>query len=76
MNETASKLPEYPTVMAMQGVGPSLGPQLMAEIGDVSPFTRKGAITAFADVDPSVNESGAYAQKVFQLQNVDLLLSL
>ena len=30
MNETASKLPEYPIVMDMKGVGPSLGPQLMA----------------------------------------------
>ena len=25
MNETASKLPEYPVVMEMKGVGPSLG---------------------------------------------------
>lgn len=63
MNETASKLPEYPIVMAMKGVGPSLGPQLMAEIGDVSRFTHKGAITAFAGVDPGVNESGTYEQK-------------
>ena len=35
----------------------------MTEIGDVSRFTHKGAITAFADVDPGVNESGTYAQK-------------
>jgi hypothetical protein len=63
MNETASKLPEYPIVMQMKGVGPSLGPQLMAEIGDVTRFTHKGAITAFAGVDPGVNESGTYAQK-------------
>ena len=63
MNETASKLPEYPVVMAMKGVGTSLGPQLMAEIGDVSRFTHKGAITAFAGVDPGVNESGSYEQK-------------
>ena len=63
MNETASKLPEYPVVMAMKGVGTSLGPQLMAEIGDVSRFTHKGAITAFAGVDPGVNESGTYEQK-------------
>ena len=63
MNETASKLPEYPIVMDMKGVGPSLGPQLMAEIGDVSRFTHKGAITAFAGVDPGVNESGTYEQK-------------
>ncbi|MCI8862886.1 MAG: IS110 family transposase [Lachnospiraceae bacterium] len=63
MNETASKLPEYPVVMAMKGVGPSLGPQLMAEIGDVTRFTHKGAITAFAGVDPGVNDSGDYSQK-------------
>ena len=63
MNDTASKLPEYPIVMAMNGVGPSLGPQLIAEIGDVTRFTHKGAITAFAGVDPGVNESGAFSQK-------------
>ena len=63
MDETASKLPEYPVVMSMKGVGPSLGPQLMAEIGDVTRFSHKAAITAFAGVDPGVNESGAYAQK-------------
>lgn len=63
MNETAAKLPEYPIVMAMKGVGPSLGPQLMAEIGDVTRFTHKGAVTAFAGVDPGVNDSGDYSQK-------------
>ena len=63
MDEAASRLPEYPVVMAMYGVGSSLGPQLMAEIGDVSRFTHKGALTAFAGVDPGVNESGSYEQK-------------
>lgn len=63
MNETAAKLPEYPIVMSMKGVGTSLGPQLLAEIGDVTRFTHKGAITAFAGVDPGVNESGTYEQK-------------
>ncbi len=59
MNETASKLPEYSIVMQFKGIGP----QLMAEIGDVTRFTHKGALTAFAGVDPGVNESGSYAQK-------------
>lgn len=63
MNDIASQLPEYPTVLAMKGVGTSLGPQLMAEIGDVTRFTHKGALTAFAGVDPGKNESGSYAQK-------------
>jgi transposase len=63
MNESASKLPEYPVVMEMKGVGPSLGPQLISEIGDVTRFHSKGALTAFAGVDLGVNESGSYAQK-------------
>ena len=32
----AAQLPEYPVVMGMFGVGPTLGPQLIAEIGDVT----------------------------------------
>lgn len=63
MNETASKLPEYQVVMQMKGVGTTLGPQLMAEIGDVARFSHKGALTAFAGVDPGVNESGSYIRK-------------
>ena len=63
MDETASALPEYPVVMAMNGVGPTLGPQLMAEIGDVTRFTHRGALTAFAGVDPGKNDSGQHIQK-------------
>lgn len=58
MDQLASTLPEYPTVMAMCGVGKTLGPQLIAEIGDVSRFTHREAITAYAGVDPGVDESG------------------
>lgn len=63
MDETASALPEYPVVMAMNGVGPTLGPQLIAEIGDVTRFTHRGALTAFAGVDPGKNDSGQHIQK-------------
>ena len=63
MNNAASQLPEYPVVLAMKGVGTSLGPQLMAEIGDVTRFDHKGALTAFAGVDPGKNDSGTYSQK-------------
>lgn len=57
MDKTASTLPEYPVVMAINDVGPTLGPQLMAEIGDVTRFTHRGALTAFAGVAPGRNES-------------------
>ena len=63
MTETASLLPEYPVVMAMKGIGSSPGPQLMAEIEDVTRFTHKGALTAFAGVDPDINDSGDYSLK-------------
>ena len=63
MRPLAALLPEYPVVMAMHGVGDSLGPQLMAEIGDVTRFAHRGAITAFAGVDPGADQSGTYEAK-------------
>lgn len=63
MNRLAATLPEYPVVMGMEGVGTTLGPQLIAEIGDVTRFTHRGALTAFAGVDPGKNESGDYSQR-------------
>ena len=63
MNRLAQELPEYDVVMSLYGTGPSLGPQLMAEIGDVRRFAHKGSLTAFAGVDPGANQSGAYEAK-------------
>ncbi len=59
MNRLASQLPEYPVVMSMRGVGESLGPQLIAEIGDIRRFAGKQSLVAFAGVDPMPNQSGA-----------------
>jgi len=58
MNRLAAQLPEYPVVMSMYGLGESLGPQLMAEIGDIRRFTGKQSLVAFAGVDPMPNQSG------------------
>lgn len=63
MNKLASQLPEYPVVMEMYGVGESLGPQLMAEIGDVRRFQRKQSLVAFAGIDPAPNDSGDYRSR-------------
>ena len=63
MDQTASQLPEYDVVMSMDGVGPTLGPQLIAEIGDVTRFEHRGALTAFAGVDPRKKESGDQERK-------------
>ena len=58
MLSLASQLPEYPVVMDMYGVGPALGPQLMAEIGDVRRFYAKKALVAYAGLDTPPNDSG------------------
>lgn len=71
MNKTATKLPGCPIVMAMKGAGASLGLQSMAEIGDITRFTYKGALTAFAGVTPGVSESSSY-KKVFPSQKLVL----
>ena len=63
MRTLAAQLPEYPVVMAMHGAGDSLGPQLMAELGDVARFTHRNAITAFAGVDPGADQSGTHEAK-------------
>ena len=58
MQSLASVLPEYPVVMDMFGVGPTLGPQLIAEIGDVRRFYSKKALVAYAGLDAPPNDSG------------------
>ena len=58
MQSLASSLPEYPVVMSMFGAGPALGPQLMAEIGDVRRFHSKKALVAFAGIDAPPCQSG------------------
>ena len=63
MDQTASQMPEYDVVLGMDGVGPTLGPQLIAEIGDVTRFEHRGALTAFAGVDPRKKESGDYERR-------------
>lgn len=63
MNKLVSQLPEYSVVMEMYGVGESLGPQLMAEIGDVRRFERKQSLVAFAGIDPAPSESGNYCSR-------------
>ena len=58
MDRLASQLPEYETVMAMTGVGKSMGPQLMAEIGDIRRFAHQKSLVGFAGTDPTKDDSG------------------
>ena len=60
MQVLAASLPEYEVVMQIYGVGPALGPQLMAEIGDVRRFHSKKALVAFAGIDAPPYQSGQF----------------
>lgn len=63
MLKLSASLPEYDTVMSLYGVGEVLGPQLMAEIGDVSRFKNKKSLVAFAGIDSPADQSGQVDKK-------------
>lgn len=60
MKRLAKLLPEYPVVSEFYGVGDILGPQLMAEIGDVFRFRSKNSLVAYAGLDAPPFQSGKF----------------
>jgi len=63
MNHLAAALPEYSVVMDFRGVGVVLGPQLMAEIGDIYRYPKKSSLVRFAGLEPVNNQSGDFDGK-------------
>jgi len=60
MKRLASLLPEYPIVSNFYGVGDILGPQLMAEIGDIYRYKHKGSLVCFAGLEAPPYQSGTF----------------
>ena len=60
MQKLANTLPEYPVVLQMSGVGETLGPRLIAEIGDVRRYHSGSALVAFAGIDSPPFQSGTF----------------
>ena len=60
LTRLGSLLPEYPIVLDFFGVGKTLGPQLIAEIGDVRRFAKKSSLVCFAGLEPESNKSGTH----------------
>ena len=50
----------YPVVMEFHGVGRILGPQIMAEVGDVLRFKKKESLVCFAGLEAPPYESGKF----------------
>ena len=60
MQELARTLKEYDVVRDMPGVGDTLAPRLIAEIGDIRRFHNKKALIAYAGIDAPPFESGQF----------------
>lgn len=60
MRQLAKQMPEYETVMAMKGVGDTIGPRLIAEIGDPRRFHSAKALIAYAGIDAPPYQSGQF----------------
>lgn len=60
MQELAKTLPEYPVVRAMGGVGDTLAPRLIGEIGDVRRFKNGKSLIAYAGIDAPPYQSGKF----------------
>ena len=60
MKEIAKTLPEYPVVRSMGGVGDTLAPRLIADIGDIRRFHSAKSLIAYAGIDPPPYDSGKF----------------
>ena len=60
MQELARTLKEFDVVRDMPGVGDTLAPRLIAEIGDIKRFHNKKALIAYAGIDSPPFESGQF----------------
>jgi len=60
MQALAQTLPEYEIVRAMNGVGDTLAPRLIAEIGDVRRFRCGSCLVAYAGIDSPPFQSGSF----------------
>ena len=60
MQEFCKSLPEYSVVREMPGIGDTLAPRIIAEIGDVRRFKNKHSLIAFAGIDAPPYQSGSF----------------
>ena len=60
MQELSRGLEEYKIIEAMPGVGVTLAPRLIADIGDIRRFHSSKALIAYAGIDAPPYESGQF----------------
>ena len=50
-------------IMSIPGIGDTLGPMILGEIGDADRFSTAKKLIAFAGLDPVVSKSGRFENK-------------
>ena len=56
--EEAGKVPYFPCVVSIVGIGENLAARLIAELGDMSRFRNRRALSAYAGLNPRIRQSG------------------
>lgn len=60
MQEFCKSLPEYYVIREMHGIGDTLAPCIIAEVGDIRRFKNKHSLIAYAGIDAPPFQSGAF----------------
>ncbi len=60
IKELSAQLPEVELLTSIPGIGDTLAPLLLGEIGDIERFINAKQLVAFSGIDPSVRQSGNY----------------
>jgi hypothetical protein len=60
IEELSAQLPEVALLTSIPGIGDTLAPLLLGEIGDIGRFINAKQLVAFSGIDPSVRQSGNY----------------
>lgn len=54
----AQKTPYFTSIVSIVGIGDNLAARIIAELGDMSRFSCRRAITAYAGLNPKIRQSG------------------
>ena len=58
MTDLARTVPYFTSIRSIVGIGDNLAARLIAELGDMSRFTNRRAIAAYAGLNPKISQSG------------------
>ena len=56
--QEAKKIPYFPSVASITGIGENLAARLIAELGDMTRFPNRYALAAYAGLNPKIRQSG------------------